>query len=105
MRSERVVEIDLEKDRLIGAFVTITDGQRSSTPSSSPKACSFGVLTEDSILWLVLTWAGNNIPRFAELKVRQSAPEQQWQTRLFEPAMHHQSVARQQRFIKAKTKI
>jgi len=102
VRSERVVEIDLEKDRLTGAFVTITDGQRSSTPSSSPKACSFGVLTED---YWVLTWAGDNIPRFAELKVRQSAPEQQWQTRLFEPAMHHQSVARQQRFIKAKTKI
>jgi hypothetical protein len=105
VRSDRVVEIDLEKDRLTGAFETITDGQRSSTPSSSPEACSFGVLTEDSILWLGPHLGGDNIPRFAELKVRQSAPEQQWQTRLFEPAMHHQSVARQQRFIKAKTKI
>jgi hypothetical protein len=67
----------------------------------APSGCSLRTL---SFGW-VLTWAGDNIPRFAELKVRQFAPEQQWQTRLFEPAMHHQSVARQQRFIKAKTKI
>jgi hypothetical protein len=102
VRSERVVEIDLEKDRLTGAFVTITDGQRSSTPSSSPKACSFGVLTEDSILWLGPHLGGRQYPSFRRAE---SKTIRAWQTRLFEPAMHHQSVARQQRFIKAKTEI